>query len=162
MPIANQATVPLISPERRRTHAGCGIRKAGSSVKRPTVLLADDHGPMIERVKALLEADFEIVGSVDNGRDLVSAAGLLQPDIILLDISMPVLTGIEAARQVRQKGIKSRFVFLTVHERVEFLHACLAEGALGYVVKSRIASDLVTAVREALSGRRFISPPVSR
>jgi DNA-binding NarL/FixJ family response regulator len=117
---------------------------------------------MIERVKALLEADFEIVGSVDNGRDLVSAAGLLQPDIILLDISMPVLTGIEAARQVRQKGIKSRFVFLTVHERVEFLHACLAEGALGYVVKSRIASDLVTAVREALSGRRFISPPVSR
>lgn len=131
-------------------------------MKRPTVLLADDHGPMIERVKALLEADFEIVGSVDNGRDLVSEAGRLQPDIILLDISMPILTGIEAAHQMRKNGIKARFVFLTVHERVEFVHACLAEGALGYVVKSRMASDLVTAVREALSGRRFISPPVSR
>jgi DNA-binding NarL/FixJ family response regulator len=131
-------------------------------VKRPTVLLADDHAPMIERVKALLDADFEIVGSVDNGRDLVSEARLLQPDLILLDISMPILTGIEAARQLRQNGLKSKFVFLTVHERVEFVHACLAEGALGYVVKSRIAVDLVTAVREALSGRRFISPPVSR
>jgi CheY-like chemotaxis protein len=138
------------------------LRKAGSSVKRPTVLLADDHGPMIERVKALLEADFEIVGSVDNGKDLVSAARLHEPDIILLDISMPGLTGIEAAHQLRQNGIKSKFVFLTVHERVEFVHACLAEGALGYVVKSRLALDLVTALRAALSGHRFISPPVSR
>lgn len=129
---------------------------------RPTVLLADDHGPMIDRVKALLEGDYEIVGSVDNGRDLVSAARRLQPDIILLDISMPGLTGIEAAHELRQNGTRARFVFLTVHERVEFVHACLAEGALGYVVKSRVASDLVTALREALSGHRFISPPVSR
>jgi DNA-binding NarL/FixJ family response regulator len=117
---------------------------------------------MIDRVKALLEGDYEIVGSVDNGRDLVSAARRLQPDIILLDISMPGLTGIEAAHELRQNGTRARFVFLTVHERVEFVHACLAEGALGYVVKSRVASDLVTALREALSGHRFISPPVSR
>ena len=138
------------------------LRKAGSFLNRPRVLLADDHGPMIERVKALLEADFEIVGNVDSGTDLVSEARRLEPDIILLDISMPGLTGIEAAHELRQKGTKARFVFLTVHERVEFVHACLAEGALGYVVKSRVASDLVTALGEALSGRRFISPPVSR
>ena len=131
-------------------------------MNRPRVLLADDHGPMIERVRALLEADYEIVGNVDSGTDLVSEARRLQPDIILLDISMPGLTGIEAAHELRQKGTTARFVFLTVHERVEFVHACLAEGALGYVVKSRVASDLVTALGEALSGRRFISPPVSR
>jgi DNA-binding NarL/FixJ family response regulator len=117
---------------------------------------------MIERAKALLEADFEIVGTVDNGKDLVSEATRLQPDIVLLDISMPGLTGIEAARELGQNGTKAKFVFLTVHERIEFVRACLAEGALGYVVKSRIASDLVAALREALSGRRFISPPVSR
>ena len=158
--VANETTVPLIDLE-------CGtkfgiLRKAGSSLKRPRVLLADDHGPMIERVKALLETAFEIVGNVDNGKDLVSEAGRLQPDLILLDISMPGLTGIEAAHELRHNGAKAKLVFLTVHERVEFVHACLAEGALGYVVKSRIASDLVTALTEALSGRRFISPPVSR
>jgi DNA-binding NarL/FixJ family response regulator len=126
------------------------------------VLLADDHAPIRERVKSLLEAEFQIVGNVDNGRDLVSEAERLQPELVLLDISMPGLTGIDAARELRESGIKSKFVFLTVHERVEFVHACLAEGALGYVVKSRLALDLVPALREALSGRRFISPPVAR
>lgn len=131
-------------------------------MNRPRILLADDHASMIERVKALLKADFEVVGSVNNGKDLVSEARRLQPDVILLDISMPGITGIEAARELRQNGAKARFVFLTVHERVEFVHACLAEGALGYVIKSRVAVDLVMALREALSGRRFISLPVSR
>jgi DNA-binding NarL/FixJ family response regulator len=117
---------------------------------------------MLERVQALLEADFDIVGNVRNGKDLVSEANRLQPDVVLLDISMPILTGIEAAHELRETGTKAKFVFLTMHERAEFVHACLAEGALGYVVKSRIASDLIPAVREALSGRRFISPPVAR
>jgi DNA-binding NarL/FixJ family response regulator len=80
----------------------------------------------------------------------------------VLDISMPGLTGIEAARQLREAGSSAKVVFLTVHERVEFVNACLAEGALGYVVKSRLAVDLIPAIREALSGHRFISPPVSR
>jgi CheY-like chemotaxis protein len=149
-------------PRNQRAQNRGLLQKAGSSLKRPRVLLADDHAPMIERAKALLEADFEIVGTVDNGKDLVSEATRLQPDIVLLDISMPGLTGIEAAHELGQNGTKAKFVFLTVHERIEFVRACLAEGALGYVVKSRIASDLVAALREALSGRRFISPPVSR
>ena len=131
-------------------------------MKRPRVLLADDHAPMLKRVQALLEADFDIVGNVRNGKDLVSEANRLQPDVVLLDISMPILTGIEAAHELRETGTKAKFVFLTMHERAEFVHACLAEGALGYVVKSRIASDLIPAVREALSGRRFVSPPVAR
>jgi DNA-binding NarL/FixJ family response regulator len=124
--------------------------------------LADDHEPIIERVKSLLQRDFEIVGDVGTGQDLVSAAGRLQPDAIVLDISMPGLTGIEAARELRDCGSVARFIFLTVHERVEFVHACLDAGALGYVIKSRISIDLVSAVTEALAGRRFISPPVSR
>jgi DNA-binding NarL/FixJ family response regulator len=131
-------------------------------LNRPRVLLADDHAPMRERVKILLESEFQIVGNVDNGRDLVTEAERLEPELVLLDISMPGLTGIEAARRLRLNGSKSKFVFLTVHERVEFVHACFAEGALGYVVKSRLAADLLPALREVLSGRRFISPPVSR
>jgi DNA-binding NarL/FixJ family response regulator len=133
--------------------------------KRPSqtrILLADDHAPMIERVTSLLEPGFDVVGSVNNGADLVSEAARLQPDLIVLDISMPVLTGIQAAQELRQAGSTAKLVFLTIHERVEFVRACLAEGALGYVVKSRLAVDLLPAIHEALAGRRFISPPVSR
>ena len=127
----------------------------------PRVLLADDHAPIIERASVLLESSFEIVGAVGNGADLVAEAQRLEPDMIVLDISMPGLTGIEAARQLREAGSTAKVVFLTVHKRVEFVDACLAEGALGYVVKSRMASDLIPAMREALCGRRFISPPLS-
>jgi DNA-binding NarL/FixJ family response regulator len=126
------------------------------------ILLADDHAPIIERVKLLLEPGFDVVGSVNNGADLVSEAARLQPDLIVLDISMPGMTGIQAAQELREAGSKAKLVFLTIHERVEFVHACLAEGALGYVVKSRLAVDLLAAIHEALAGRRFISPPVSR
>ena len=128
----------------------------------PRVLLADDHDPIIERVRSLLQSGFDVIGSVNNGRDLVSEAARLQPDLIVLDISMPGLTGIEAAQELREAKSTAKLIFLTVHERVEFVRACLAEGALGYVVKSRLAVDLLPAIREALAGRRFISPPVSR
>jgi DNA-binding NarL/FixJ family response regulator len=126
------------------------------------ILLADDHAPMIDRVRSILEPDFDVVGSVNNGADLVSEAARLQPDLIVLDISMPGMTGIQAAQELREGGSKAKLVFLTIHERVEFVRACLAEGALGYVVKSRLAVDLLPAIQEALAGRRFISPPVSR
>lgn len=128
----------------------------------PRILLADDHGPVIERVMALLRSGFVVVGSVNNGRDLVSEAARLQPDVIVLDISMPGLTGIEAAQELREARSTAKLIFLTVHERVEFVRVCLAEGALGYVVKSRLSVDLLPAIHAALAGRRFISPPVSR
>lgn len=132
------------------------------SKRRPRILLADDHSPVVERVTSLLQSRFDVVGSVDNGLDLVSEAARLQPDVIVLDISMPGLTGIEAAQELRKARSTARLIFLTVHERVEFVRACLAEGALGYVVKSRLTVDLVPAIDDALAGRRFISPPVSR
>jgi len=92
----------------------------------------------------------------------INQAKRLHPDLIVLDISMPGFTGIEAAHELRASGSMAKMVFLTIHERVEFVHACLAEGALGYVIKSRLNVDLIPAIQEALCGRRFISPPVSR
>lgn len=129
---------------------------------RPRILLADDHRLIIERVLSLLESKFEVVGVVDNGEDLLTEARRLEPDVIVLDISMPVLTGIEAAHELRESGSKVRLVFLTVHEEASFLRACLAEGGLGYVTKSRLRTDLIPAIRSALSDTRFVSPQVPR
>lgn len=126
----------------------------------PRVLIADDQGLLLERVLRLLR-DFEVVGTARNGKDLVAEALRLQPDLIIADISMPVLTGIDAAHELRNSGSTFKFVFLTVHKEQEFLTACLAEGALGYVVKSRLRIDLIPAINEALSGRSFISPGVT-
>jgi DNA-binding NarL/FixJ family response regulator len=128
----------------------------------PRILIADDHQPIQGRVRELLQANYDIIGAVDNGIDLVAQAKSLHPDLIVLDISMPGITGIEAAHELKESGSTAKVVFLTVHERVEFVHACLAEGALGYVIKSRLNADLIPAIEEALAGRRFISPPVSR
>jgi len=136
--------------------------KEGRTLDRPRILLADDHRLIIERVLSLLESKFEVVGVVDNGEDLLTEARRLEPDVIVLDISMPVLTGIEAAHELRESGSKVRLVFLTVHEEASFLRACLAEGGLGYVTKSRLRTDLIPAIHSALSDTRFISPQVPR
>jgi DNA-binding NarL/FixJ family response regulator len=113
-------------------------------------------------VRELLEASYDVVGTVGNGVALIEHAKMLHPDLIVLDISMPGITGIEAAHELRESGSTARVVFLSVHERIEFVHACMAEGALGYVIKSRLHVDLIPAIVDALSGHRFISPPVSR
>ena len=131
-------------------------------MNRPRILVADDHQPVQERVREILQTSYEVIGTVGNGIELVDEAKRLRPDVIVLDISMPGMTGIEAAHELRESGSTAKVVFLTVHERVEFVHACLAEGALGYVIKSRLNVDLIPAIQEALSGHRFISPPVSR
>ena len=128
----------------------------------PRILVADDHRPIQERVRKLLEASCEIVGAVDNGIALIEQAQSLHPDLILLDISMPGITSIEAAHELRESESTAKVVFLSVHEQVEFVHACLVEGALGYVVKSRLNADLIPAIQKALCGCRFISKPVSR
>jgi len=122
------------------------------------VLLADDRDMVLERVRTLLKPNFQVVGTADNGEDLVSEAMRLRPDVIVLDITMPVLTGIEAAHKLREAQSCSKIVFLTVHAEPEFLDACFAEGALGYVTKWRLRTDLIPAINEALFGRRYISP----
>jgi DNA-binding NarL/FixJ family response regulator len=121
-------------------------------------LLADDHAAILERAAQALCHDHLIVGTVSNGPDALEAAGRLRPDVIVLDISMPGMTGLEVATRLRDAGNTAAIVFLTVHEDQEFVDAAQATGAAGYVVKSRLASDLSKAVAEALLGRQFVSP----
>jgi DNA-binding NarL/FixJ family response regulator len=127
-------------------------------VTRPRVLLADDHKEVCDSVVRLLTPEFEVVGVVKDGPELLSAESHIQPDVCVIDISMPGMCGIEAARLLRERGSRAEIVFLTVHEDSDFVRAALDLGALGYVVKSRIVSDLCTAVRVALTGELFISP----
>jgi DNA-binding NarL/FixJ family response regulator len=132
----------------------------GEMVVVPRVLLADDHCKMRDTVARLLKSDCEIVGSVENGRELVDAAFNLDPDVIVLDISMPVLSGIEAARHLKESGSRAKVIFLTMHEDDEFVAAAVRAGALGYVLKSRTLIDLIPAIREVLQDHLFASPPL--
>jgi DNA-binding NarL/FixJ family response regulator len=124
------------------------------------VLLADDTPQVLKVATRILTPAFEIVHKVHDGEALFESAMKLQPDVIVCDISMPVLNGIEAANKLKVSGCRSRFVFLTVHSDPDFVRVCLDSGALGYVLKSRMATELVTAIQEALAGRTFLSPPL--
>ena len=124
---------------------------------RARILLADDHKEMRDRVVRLLGREFEILDPVEDGRALLEAASKLKPDLCLMDISMPIVNGIEAAAKLKESGTTAKIIFLTIHEDLDFLQAALKTGASGYVVKRQMASDLRTAVKEALAGRIFIS-----
>ena len=124
------------------------------------VLLADDHEEFLAAVVRHLEPHFEIVRTVGNGRTLLDAAARLAPDVIVLNISMPVMNGVEAARRLRAAGTSAKIVFLTVHADQDYVRAALGTGALGYVLKSELASDLLPCLREALQGRSYVSPAI--
>lgn len=126
------------------------IHRAGQLMK-PRVLLADDHPRFPEMEARLLEPEFEVVGKVGNGQALIDEAIRLKPDIIITDISMPILDGIEAVDRLKKLGCTSRIVFLSVHSDTDFMTRCFSTGALGYVVKSRITSELLPTVHRALS-----------
>ncbi len=117
------------------------------------VLLADDHEAMLDRVARLLATEFNVVGTVTDGQQALDAAMELEPDVLVLDISMPVMNGIETARRLKEAGSETRIVFLTVHDDPDFAREALEAGALGYVIKQRIASDLVAAIKKAHAGR---------
>jgi DNA-binding NarL/FixJ family response regulator len=124
----------------------------------PRVLLVDDNEAMLSRAAAVLRSSCTIVGTARDGRTAIAAAAELSPDIIVLDISMPGMTGLEVASTLRAGGSTAAVIFLTVHEEDEFLTVARESGGLGYVVKPRLSTDLVEAVREARAGRSFISP----
>src|SRR5215831_12856571 len=132
-----------------RTSIWQRIHRAGQ-LMRARILLADDHPRFPEMEARLLEPEFEVVGKVGNGQALIEEAIRLKPDLIITDISMPILDGIEAMDRLRELGCTSRIVFLSVHSDADFMNRCLSTGALGYIVKSRIASELVPAIRRAL------------
>lgn len=127
---------------------------------RARVLLADDFALMLQRVKAVLDPEFDVVGAVGNGRALVAAAAQLKPDVLVVDISMPEMNGIEAVRHIKEGDSKAKVVFLTVNRDPESVAKCQEIGALGYVVKARLASDLISAVRAALTDQTFVSPNI--
>ncbi len=112
-------------------------------------------------VKGLLSATCEVVGSVLDGQSLFDAARQLKPDLIVTDISMPILNGIEASRRLNEGGCTAKIIFLTAHSGSDFVHSCLATGALGFVEKSRMLCDLLPAIQKALAGHVFISPTSS-
>lgn len=121
------------------------------------VLIVDDNEEMLARSASVLGAACEIVGAVKDGSAALEAAESLHPDVIVLDISMPGMTGLEVASRLRSRGCKAAVVFLTVHDESDVVQAAKVVGAIGYVLKRRLASDLVVAVQEALAGRPFVS-----
>ena len=128
---------------------------------RARVLLADDHDALLHKVGRLLDGEFDVIGKVRDGQALLDAAEWLRPDLLIVDISMPIMGGIEAAHRLMESGSNARIVFLTVHEDPDFIEEAFAAGASGYVIKSRIASDLIAAANEVLAGRSFTSPSSS-
>lgn len=125
---------------------------------RARILLADDHKEMRDRVVSLLQDEFDVVGAFEDGCALMEAELKMQPDVCVVDISMPGLCGLDAAVQLRARGSKTKVVVLTVYDDADFLEAALTSGASAYVVKSRMTSDLCLAIHEALAGGLFISP----
>ncbi len=125
------------------------------------ILLADDHRIVAEGLKSLLSAEFELVGIVEDGRALLEAAKTLQPDVIVADVTMPHLNGIDAMAQLKKANPRVKVVFLTMHQEVAYARRALEAGALGFVLKHSAPAELVTAVRAALEGRTYITPTLA-
>jgi len=128
---------------------------------RPRVLLADDHRMVAEGLKGLLAPEVELVGMVEDGLALLEAAKRLRPDVIVADISMPHLNGIEALARLKQEDERVRVVFLTMHEDVAYARRALDAGASGYVLKHSAPAELIAAIRAALDGKTYVSPALA-
>jgi DNA-binding NarL/FixJ family response regulator len=129
--------------------------------KRIRVLLADDHKIVLDGLRSLLEPEFELVGMVEDGRALVSAVQQMHPDVIVVDISMPLLNGIEAVRQIKKLDKQVKVVFLTMHPDVTYAIRAFEAGASGYVLKHSASSELLTAIHAAIKGRTYLTPMIA-
>jgi len=124
---------------------------------RTRVVVADDLGFVTSAVTALLQEKFDVVGMAADGPTALETTLKVNPDIVVLDISMPVMSGIEVARELKRRASNAKIVFLTVYEDRDILEACQAAGGLGYVIKVVMEADLIPAMNEALAGRAFTS-----
>jgi DNA-binding NarL/FixJ family response regulator len=131
-------------------------------MKKPRILLADDHTLFVEALQKVLESEFELVGSVGDGRALLDAALRLEPDVILLDLSMPLLNGIDAAQQLRRIIPGTKIVFLSMHGDPTYVTEAFRAGASGYVLKRASATELLQAIRTALRGQMYVSPMLAK
>jgi DNA-binding NarL/FixJ family response regulator len=127
-----------------------------------TVLVAEDHTIVADGLRALLKDSFDLVGVVQDGRQLLESAKRLKPDIIITDISMPLLNGLDVVRQLRHDGIRSRIVVLTMHTDPEYAEEAFQAGVSGYVVKHAAAEELLTALNDVIAGRIYLTPLVSK
>jgi len=132
------------------------------SPRRARVLLADDHVLVAEACKKLLEPEFEVIGTVADGRALLRASAEMKPDVIICDIAMPLLNGLDAADQVNQATPDVRLIFLTMNTDREVAAEAFRRNASGYLLKTAAASELIVAIRAALKGERYLSPQISR
>lgn len=129
---------------------------------KPRVLLADDHSILVDGLRQILNPEVELVGTAEDGRALVKAASKLVPDIVITDISMPVLNGIEATKELKKIHPEIKVIVLTMHANVKFAEAAFRAGADGFVVKRGAADELVTAIREVQKGRAYVTPLVAK
>lgn len=136
------------------------LARKNTAAPTPRVFLADDQEEMLQTVAQVLEGQFKVVGTAEDGERAFELAPSLSPDVLVLDISMPVMDGIEVALRLRNQDSKAKVVFLTVHEDTDFVEAAMSTGALGYVLKPCLATDLVPAIWKALEGNTFVSPSI--
>ena len=130
-------------------------------MSRPKLLLADDHKMFAQGLQSLLEDEFELVGTVGDGKALVDAALRLEPDVILVDISMPVLNGFDAVRQLKKQGVEAKIVFLTMHADDRLLAEAFRCGGVGYVLKQSAGEELVACIRQVLDGHKYVTPLIA-
>ncbi len=128
---------------------------------KPTIILADDHTIVLEGLQSLLQGEFEVIATAQNGRELIEKAQQCRPNVIVVDIAMPSLNGIDAVRYIRKEGSKAKIVFLTMHRDPMYAKEALDAGASGFVLKHSAAAELVTAIREALRNNTYISPAIA-
>jgi DNA-binding NarL/FixJ family response regulator len=128
----------------------------------PRVLIADDHAIFTEGLVSLLKDRFDVVGTVGDGHQLVEAAGRLRPDVIVADVSMPVLTGLEALRRLKAKPLAAKVIVLTMHADARLAREALKAGASGFVLKQSSGDELVTAIQEVLQGRTYLTPALTK
>jgi len=131
-------------------------------MEKTTVLLADDHKIVLEGLKGLLAEDFDVVGTVEDGRALLEKVQELCPDVIVVDVAMPLLNGIDAVKQIKKLGLETKVVFLTMHHDAMYAKEAFDAGALGFVLKHSAPSELKKAIEEALKGNTYISPAIAQ
>jgi DNA-binding NarL/FixJ family response regulator len=152
---------------RSRKYISAGVqtdavdRTRPNGMRRPTVLLADDHVVFTDGIVRILKAYFDVVGTAPDGRALLESADRLRPDVIVTDVTMPAMTGVEGLRQLRANGINSRVIFLTMHADPQIAAEVFRLGASGFVLKHSSGDELVNAIEEVLQGHRYMSPALA-
>jgi DNA-binding NarL/FixJ family response regulator len=131
-------------------------------MKRVRILLADDHTLFCSLLRDLLEPEYEVVGSVRDGRELLEAAASLSPDVVLADIGMPLLNGLDAGRRLKQVNPQIKVIYLTMNNNVEYAREALQAGASAFVLKNSLSSELLQAIRDALRGVSYVAPEIRK